>query len=78
MKPIPRKKNKGPGKKVVDLLGELYVESMKTKVAKKQKRPGRQKRNPFACEGWRQFIMRSVLADQAARARLTATGETLH
>jgi hypothetical protein len=38
-----KKNKKGPRKKVVDLLGELYVGSMKTKVAKKQKRPGRQK-----------------------------------
>jgi len=45
---------------------------------KKKKRPARKKRNPFACEGWRQFIMRNVRADQAARARVTATGETLH
>jgi len=28
--------------------------------------------------GWRSFIMRSVHADQAARARVTAIGETLH
>ena len=47
-----------------------------------KKRPKRQKRNPFACEGWRRFIMRGVRADEAARAaalaRVTATGETLH
>jgi hypothetical protein len=47
-----------------------------------KKRPERQKRNPFACEGWGRFIMRSVRADEAARAaaraRVTATGETLH
>jgi hypothetical protein len=71
-------KNKNLQGKNVDLLGELYVETMKTKAAKKQKRQGRQKRNPFACAGWRSFIMRSVRADQAARARVTATGETLH
>jgi hypothetical protein len=51
---------------------------MKRKVAKKQKRPGLQKENPFDCTGWRRFIMRSVLADQAVRARVTAAGETLH
>jgi hypothetical protein len=47
-----------------------------------KQRPKRQKRNPFACEGWGRFIMRSVGADEAARAaaraRVTATGETLH
>jgi hypothetical protein len=44
------------------------------KPTKKQKRlAGR-----FACEGWRSFVLRSALADQAARARVTATGETLH
>jgi hypothetical protein len=47
-----------------------------------KKHPKRQKRNPFACEGWGRFIMRSVRADEAARAaaraRITATGETLH
>ena len=43
-----------------------------------KKRPKRQRRNPFACEGWGRFIMRSVRADEAARARVTATGETLH
>jgi hypothetical protein len=48
------------------------------KPTKKQKRLAGRKRNPFACEGWRSFVMRSVLADQAARARVTATGETLH
>ena len=64
--------------KIVDLLGGLYVESMKTKVAKKQKRPARQKQNPFDCVGWRRFVMRSVRADQAARARVNATGQTLH
>jgi hypothetical protein len=47
------------------------------KPTKNQKAFGR-KGNPFACEGWRSFVMRSVLADQAARARVTATGETLH
>lgn len=47
-----------------------------------KKRPKRQKRNPFACAGWGRFIMRSVRTDEAtlaaARARVTATGETLH
>jgi len=47
-----------------------------------KKRPKRQKRNPFASEGWGRFIMRSVRADEAARAaaraRVTATGQTLH
>jgi hypothetical protein len=71
-------KNKNIQEKIVNLLGELYVETMKTKAAKKQKRQGRQKRNPFACAGWRSFILRSVRADQAARARVTTTGETLH
>jgi hypothetical protein len=37
----------------------------------KQKRATRRKRNLFARKGWRRFIMRGVLADQAAR-----TGET--
>jgi hypothetical protein len=45
-------------------------------------RSKRQKRNPFACEGWGRFIMRSVRVDEAARAaaraRVTATGETVH
>jgi len=39
LKPIPKKNKKGPRKKVVDLLAELYVGSMKTKVAKKAKSP---------------------------------------
>jgi hypothetical protein len=47
-----------------------------------KKRSRRQKGNPFACEGWGRFIMRSVRADEsartAARARVTATGQTLH
>jgi hypothetical protein len=55
---------------------------MKPAATKKQKRRARRKRNPFACKGWRKFIMRSVRADEAARAaaraRVTATGETLH
>ena len=57
---------------------------MKTtaRTMRMKKRPKRQKRNPFACEGWGRFIMRSVRTDEAARdaawARVTATGETLH
>jgi hypothetical protein len=47
-------------------------------ATKKKKRPARPKRNPFACEAWRQFIMRNVRADQAARARVNADGHTLH
>jgi hypothetical protein len=47
-----------------------------------KKYPRQQRRNPFACEGWGRFIMRSVRADEAARAaaraRVTATGQTLH
>jgi hypothetical protein len=39
-------------------------------------------RNPFACPGWRRFVMRAVAADQMAMAsaarRVTTTGETLH
>ena len=46
------------------------------------RRPKRQKRNSFACEGWGRFIMRGVRADETARAakraRVTANGETLH
>jgi hypothetical protein len=46
------------------------------------KRSKRQKRNPFASEGWGRFIMRSIRADEAARAaaraRVAATGQTLH
>jgi hypothetical protein len=30
------------------------------------------------CEGWRRLVMGSVRADQAARARVRAIGETLH
>jgi hypothetical protein len=56
-----------------------YLERMKTAAAKKKRR---RTRNPFACKGWREFVMRSARADQAARAaaqaRVTATGETLH
>jgi len=55
---------------------------MKRAATPKKRRRPRRKRNPFACAGWRQFIMRSIRADQAARAaaraRVTATGETLH
>jgi hypothetical protein len=57
-------------------------EAAATRKKRMKKRPKRQKRNPFACEGWGRFIMRSVRADQAARAaaraRVMATGETLH
>jgi hypothetical protein len=49
---------------------------------KAKKRRVRRKRNPFACNGWREFVLRSIRADEiaraAARARVTATGETLH
>jgi hypothetical protein len=47
-----------------------------------KKRSVRRKRNPFACKGWREFVLRSIRADEAARAaartRVTETGETLH
>jgi hypothetical protein len=50
---------------------------------KRHRSPGeRSPRNPFACEGWGRFIMRSVEADAMARAaaarRVTASGDTLH
>ena len=32
---------------------------------------------PFACAGWRRFVLRSVEADAAAGARVNAAGETL-
>jgi hypothetical protein len=48
------------------------------KPTKKQRGWQAGKRNPFAREGWRSFVVRSVLADQPARARFTATGETPH
>jgi hypothetical protein len=37
-------------------------------VSLTERLPTRRKRNPFACEGWRRFILRSVRADEAARA----------
>jgi hypothetical protein len=57
-------------------------ETVDARQKKMRKSPKRQKRNPFACEGWGRFIIRNVRADEAgraaARARVTATGETLH
>jgi hypothetical protein len=57
-------------------------EAAATRKRRMKKRPKRQKQNPFACEGWGRFIMRSVRADEAARAaaraRVNASGETLH
>ena len=42
----------------------------------------RRNRDLFACEGWREFALRSIRTDDAARGaarvRLTETGETLH
>jgi hypothetical protein len=73
--PNPKNKN---GLKEKYLLGEFYVEGMKTKATEKQKRTARQKRDPFDCAGWRSFIMQNVRADKAAKARITATGETPH
>jgi len=55
-----------------------YVEEMKTAATKKKRRRARRIRNPFACEGWGRFIMRSVRADQAARARVRPDGTTIH
>ncbi len=70
------------GQKVGDPLRARYVKGMKTTATKKQNRQVPRKQNPFACKGWGEFFMRSVRADQAARvaarARVTATGETLH
>jgi hypothetical protein len=65
-------------------LQNLIVEPVRAPSARfstpatKKKAPARRRRNPFAREGWRQFIMRSVSADGASGARVTATGETLH
>jgi len=53
-------------------------EAAAARMRRIRKRPKQKRQNPFACEGWGRFIMRSVRADGAARARVTATGETLH
>src|ERR1035441_1380557 len=45
---------------------------MKPAATKTKKRSARRKRNPFACKGWGEFIMRSVRADEAARAAAPA------
>jgi hypothetical protein len=74
------KKNKNElGKKLSACVMIHYLERMKTAVTKKEKA---RTQIPFACKGWRDFVMRSMRADQAARAaaraRVTATGGTLH
>ena len=55
---------------------------MKTTATKNDKAPGAKETKSAGVQGWREFIMRSVRADQAAhaaaRARITVTGETLH
>jgi hypothetical protein len=74
----PQKNKKGFRKKFSDGCNPYIVGGMKAAEPKKRKRLASRKRNPFDCEGWRRFVMRSVRADQAARARVRATGETLH
>jgi hypothetical protein len=76
------KNKKWNRQKVAGSLVAHYFKRMKTTATKKTRRRARRKRNPLACNGWCEFIMRSVRADQAAqaaaRARITVTGETLH
>jgi hypothetical protein len=58
------------GKKLSACVMIDYLERMKTAVTKKKRR---RTQIPFACKGWRDFVMRSKRADQAARGRRTSS-----
>ena len=66
---------------LADPLAPRHAGFMTAETNAKRRRV-RRKRNPFACKGWREFVLRSIRADEiaraAARARVTATGATLH